>query len=362
MLPRLSDNRRVLAVSLGACLAFFCGTAAAQATFSDRPAGMAESASLERIRVEGNRFVDASGNPRVFRGLALADPVHLDRQGKWNRDYFVAARGWNANVVRIPVHPPWWREVGADQYFEWIDDGVRWATELGMYVIIDWHTIGNPLTGIPHRPFYLTTQEETYYFWHLVANRYKGNDTVAFYELFNEPTNRGGEMGYLPWDEYKTYIEGIIYMLYEIDDSKIPLVAGFDWAYLLDHVRDDPIDFPGIAYVSHPYPQKREPPWEPRWEADWGYVADNYPVFVTEFGYMAADLPGAHIPVIADDRYGVAITDYMNAKGISWTAWCFDARWTPTLIEDWDYTPTAQGRFFKRVLERDNRDAASITQ
>lgn len=323
----------------------------AQANFSDPPAAAEQQSTLPRIRVEGNRFVDDRGNPRVFQGLALSDPYHLERQGKWNRDYFEAAKRWNADVVRIPVHPVWWREVGAETYFEWLDAGVRWATELGLYVIIDWHTIGNPLTGIPHRPLYLTTQEETYYFWHLVANRYKGNPTVAFYELYNEPTNRYGEMGRLPWPDYKEFIEGIIDMLYAIDDEIIPLVAGFDWAYSLEHVRDDPIDFPGVGYVSHPYPQKREAPWEAKWEEDWGYVADKYPVFVTEFGFMAADAPDAHIPVIADERYGEAVVGYMREKGISWTAWVFDPRWSPQLIADWDYTPTMQGRFFKRALE-----------
>lgn len=310
-----------------------------------------ENAMLPPLSVDGNRFVDSAGNTVVLRGIALSDPLHLTREGHWNRDYFARAREWNADVVRIPVHPVWWREAGHEQYLEWLEEGVGWATELGMYVIIDWHTIGNPLTGIPHRPLYLTTQEETYYFWHLVANRFRGNTTVAFYELFNEPTNRDGQMGRLPWSEYKAFIEGVIYMLYAIDDSKIPLVAGFDWAYSLEHIRDDPIDFPGVAYVSHPYPQKREPPWESQWEEDWGYVAETYPVFVTEFGFMAADLPHAHIPVIADERYGKAITGYMADKGISWTAWVLDPVWSPQLISDWDFTPTAQGEFFRSVLK-----------
>lgn len=315
---------------------------------ADPPVPPAQS----RIRVESKHFVDADGNTRVFRGLALSDPYHLARQGKWAREYFETAAEWNADVVRIPVHPVWWREAGAEQYFEWLDQGVQWASELDLYVIIDWHAIGNPLTGIPHRPLYLTTREETYYFWHLVATRYRGNPTVAFYELFNEPTNADGAMGRLPWRDYKTYIEGIIDMLYAIDEEVIPLVAGFDWAYSLEHVRDDPIDFPGIAYVSHPYPQKREEPWQEKWEADWGFVAETYPVFVTEFGFMAADAADAHIPVIAGVSYGEAVTDYMAEKGISWTAWVLDPHWSPQLISDWDYTPTMQGEFFRQVLEK----------
>jgi hypothetical protein len=60
------------------------------------------------------------------------------------------------------------------------------------------------------------------------------------------------------------------------------LVAGFNWAYDLVPIRTDPINAPGIAYVSHPYPQKRKAPWEPQWEKDWGFVADRYPVILLD--------------------------------------------------------------------------------
>lgn len=340
-----------LAALLLALVALPWQVAAAQQTFSDAPEASGIEARLPALRVDGNRIVDEDGETVVLRGLALSDPYHLDRQGHWNRAYFEAARAWNANLVRIPVHPLRWREVGAEQYYAWLDDGIRWAGELGMYVIIDWHTIGNPLTGVPHRPLYLTDREETFYFWHLVASRYRDNPTVPFYELYNEPTSREGQFGPLDWPRYKAFVEELISMLRAIDDRKIPLVAGFDWAYELRNVVEDPIGFPGVAYVTHPYPQKVEPPWEEKWERDFGHVADHYPVFATEFGFMAEGDRGAHIPVISDETYGRAVTDYFERKGISWTVWVFDPRWTPNLLENWDYEPTPQGRFFRDVLQ-----------
>ena len=45
------------------------------------------------------------------------------------------------------------------------------------------------------------------------------------------------------------------------------LVAGFNWAYDLTPLKEDPIDAEGIAYVSHPYPEKRKAPWEEKWES-----------------------------------------------------------------------------------------------
>jgi len=336
--------------------ALLLGTALAQGAAA---AGSEPATTPGPLRVEGNHFVDASGHTVVLRGLALADPYHLAQEGHWDQAYFKAARDWGATVVRIPVHPVWWREAGAQQYFAWLDQGIGWAEALGMYVIIDWHSIGNPLTGIPQRPIYLTSREETWYFWYQVALRYQHRPAVAFYELFNEPTNDSGRMGPLPWPEYKAYVEGLIDMLYHVDDAKIPLVAGFDWAYELREVRNDPIGYPGVAYVTHPYPQKRDPPWEAQWEQDWGFVADRYPVFATEFGFVGAGEPGAHVPATGDERYGEAITTYFDRKGVSWTVWVFDPVWTPSLIRDWNFTPTREGRYFKAVLQLENLAAAA---
>ena len=167
-------------------------------------------------------------------------------------------------------------------------------------------------------------------------------------------------MGPLPWSEYKAYMESLISMLYAIDDKKIPLVAGFDWAYELRNVLDDPIAFPGVAYVTHPYPQKVDPPWVAQWEADFGHVADRYPVFATEFGFMSEDMRGAHIPVIADEDYGHAVLDYFDTKGIHWTVWVFDPRWTPNLLTDWDYNTTRQGAFFKAQMRERQGSGAEV--
>lgn len=349
---------RLILRSLGCAIAIAAIDAAAQPAsprnFGEGPQAVATVAALSRIRVDGNRFVDEHGGTVVFRGLALSDPASLKQRGQWGRRYLEQARKWNANLVRFPVHPAAWRELGADKYLELLDEGVKWASELGMYVIIDWHTIGNPLTDVYHRDSYITDRGETFRFWYTVAARYEKNPAVAFFELFNEPTNRNGRMGRLPWAEYKAYIEELIDLIRANNPHAIPLVGGFDFAYDLRDVRENPISFPGVAYVSHPYPQKRNPPWEQQWEDDWGFVAQTYPMICTEFGFMSADGPGAHNPVIGDETYGEALITFFEQRGISWTAWVFDASWSPQLLENWNYEPTRQGRFFRRKMEELN--------
>ena len=301
------------------------------------------------VKVEGNKFVDPQGNELVFRGLCFSDPVKLVRAGQWNERYFAEAADWGANVVRFAVHPTNLNALGWEETFQAMDQGIAWAKQYGMYVIMDWHSIGNLKEEKYTSPMYNTTQAETFKFWRTVAERYKDEPTVALYELFNEPTVTG--TGECTWDEWKELQEQIIDTVRVHNPNAVCLCAGFNWAYDLTPVAEAPIDRPNVAYVSHPYPMKRSEPWEPQWEQDFGFVADTYPVICTEIGFCLEDEPGAHIPVMSTDVYGEHITKYFEQKGISFTVWCFDPNWAPMLFSDWDFTPTTQGRFFKAYLQ-----------
>ncbi|QMU30925.1 glycoside hydrolase family 5 protein [Adhaeribacter radiodurans] len=314
---------------------------------------LAQTAStLPLISVQGNKFVTAGGKPIVFRGLDTSDPDKLQRDSHWNKEYFEVMKSWGANVVRFPVHPNAWRKQGSENYIKLLDQGVQWATELGLYVIIDWHSIGNLRSELYQNPMYETTKKETLEFWRTMAKHYKGNTTVAMFELFNEPTVMGGQAGTCTWPQWKEIMEEIIVVIRANGSQAVPLVAGFNWAYDLTPVNQDPINAQGIAYVSHPYPMKREKPWEPQWALDWGNVAKKYPVILTEIGFCGPDDKGAHVPVISDESYGDAITKYADANGISYTIWVFDPQWAPMLISDWKFTPTRQGRYFKAALQK----------
>lgn len=310
------------------------------------------STSLSQIRVQGNTFVTEEGETIVFRGLNTSDPDKLAKGGHWEKAYFEEMKRWGANIVRFPVHPAAWRARGQEAYLELLDQGVDWAGELGMYVIIDWHTIGNLKNEMYQRSSYETTRKETYEFWRTISEHYQGNTTVAFFELFNEPTVMQGKLGTCSWDEWKAMVEEMITIIRAHGSEAIPLVAGFNWAYDLTPVAENPINAEGIAYVSHPYPMKREKPWEDKWTQDWGFVADKYPLILTEIGFSGAEEKGAHVPVISDESYGDAITRYCDERGISYVVWVFDPQWSPMLFSDWNYTPTRQGTYFKQALQK----------
>lgn len=310
----------------------------------------AQIPTLSRISVQGNEFVNEQGETIVLRGLNTSDPDHLATQRHWDRAYFEEMKNWGANVVRFPVHPTRWARRGPEEYLELLDRGIQWAGELGLYVIIDWHSIGNLRTQLFQSPIYETTPKQTFEFWRTIAQRYGDNPTVAFYELFNEPTTYNHQLGTCSWEQWKAIMEEIIIIIRANGGAGIPLVAGFNWAYDLTPLREAPIDAEGIAYVSHPYPQKRPKPWPDQWTADWGFVKEKYPLILTEIGFAGEEERGAHIPVISDESYGDAITAYCDSRNISYVVWVFDPRWAPALFSDWEYTPTRHGRYFKSHL------------
>ena len=336
--------KKFLPAKMAVCIILFAFTTATAQTTNKLPL----------VAVKGNKFMTADGKVIVFRGLDASDPDKLSKDGHWNKEYFEVVKSWGANVIRFPVHPVAWRSRGKENYIKLLDQGVQWAEEVGLYVIIDWHSIGNLRTEMYQNPMYETTKKVTFEFWRTMSRHYKDNTIVACFELFNEPTVQGGQLGVCSWREWKAMNEEMIVIIRANGSKAIPLVAGFNWAYDLTPVAKDPVHAEGIAYVSHPYPMKREKPWEPKWTADWGFVAEKYPVILTEIGFCGADEKGAHVPVISDESYGDAITKYCAEKGISYTVWVFDPQWAPMLISDWNFTPTRQGRYFKNALQKDN--------
>ncbi len=308
------------------------------------------NSSPEWISVSGNRLVNESGETVVFHGVNIRDPHNLVENGHWTKAHFQEAQHWGANIIRLPVHPRSWRDRGEEGYLQLLDQAVEWANELGLYLILEWHSIGNLKEEKYQHKMYITTVEETHAFWNTVSARYTDEPAVAMYELFNEPTVSGDRFGDCSWEQWKEMNEEMIGIVRANHPKSVILVAGFDWAYDLTPVKDDPIDAEGIAYVSHPYPQKREAPWEEKWEADWGYVAETYPVVLTEIGFALPEEEGVHIPVHGDETYGKALVDFTAERGISWLVWCFDPDWSPYMFTDWDYTPTRQGIFFREVL------------
>jgi hypothetical protein len=282
----------------------------------------------------------------------------LEYQGHWNRMLLENVKEFGATVVRLPIHPAAWRARTPAKYLGLLDQAISWCTELGMYVIVDWHSIGNLETGLYQDPMYETSRQETSAFWRSIALHFGQHNTVAFYELFNEPTTFLGRYGRGSWATWREINEGLIFQIRAANAEGIPLVAGFDWAYDLAPLLDDPIQAEGIGYVTHPYPNKRSQPWEPKWEENFAFAAGRYPVIATEIGF---DLKNGE--KVTDEHYGNRVTRFLEGRGISWLCWVYDNDWEPGLLKSLDtFELTGSGQFFKEAMHRPIGGAAPKTE
>lgn len=311
------------------------------------PKAFPDAKKLSLIRVEGNRFTDPRGVPLLLRGIAISDPDKLERQGHWNKLHFEKVKEMGAMIVRIPVHPVAWRERTPEKYLLLLDQAAEWCTDLEMYIIIDWHSIGNLETEMFQDAMYNTTKSETYDFWRTISKHFSGHNTVAFYELFNEPTTYRGQLGPVSWADWKKTVENMITIIRAHDKETVVLVAGFDWGYDLTPLREEPVNAENIGYVTHPYPFKRQEPWPPKWDEAFGFAADAYPIFATEF----SDDKKTGVIDPEGDHYSNQIIKYLEGRGISWTIWVFDPEWGEAKLKNWNYELTPGGEFFKLAMK-----------
>ncbi len=325
-------------------------------TTDQTPFDTSASKRQSALKVEGRFIVDEQGRPFGIRGVSIADPDKLVRQKQWRQGLFREIARWGANTVRIPVLPETWRTLGRDRYLALMDQAVNWANEEGMYLILDWHSVGHLKAGAFDHPRYQTDRAETFDFWRTIAARYAEVPTVAVYELFSEPTTAGGAYGQPDWHAWKAFNEDLIDVIRAADNNVIPLVTGFNRAYDLSRVTRHPVERPGIAYAIHPWPQREMPrhttpeQYVKLWQANWGHIANTYPLLATEIGWVRRGGYAAQAPAIDDGRYGPNIVNFLQARNIGWTVWCFDPDWAPTMIEDWSFSPTEQGAFFRKVM------------
>ncbi len=333
-----------------------------------------------------NLIVDESGNETVFKGVSIENPIllshsfqdkatmgpfYFDQYLEWNESIFQTISQFGATIVRLPVHPATWRVHGQVDCLAILDEAIAWATKYKFYVILDFHSVGYPLTGDFEPNFaegygelFPTAQPEMLSFWSIVSEHYKNNKTVAFYELYNEPVYPSFASAVYTqqttqWNNWKTFSEEIIDTIRAHDQSATVIVGGLNWTYDLSYLSLNPsnaVNRSNVIYSVHPYPGSRV--YADSSVADWDLIFGNesasYPIFVTEFGFLSDDInsvPYYEGLFVGDTLYRDAIKSYLTNKRISWTAWCFSPYTWPKLLQDKNYTLTDAGSFVTQWMQ-----------
>ncbi|KPK65571.1 MAG: hypothetical protein AMK73_02625 [Planctomycetes bacterium SM23_32] len=312
-----------------------------------------------RFHTEGNRILDPAGNVTVFRGLNVVDPVlqasaEAPELGTWEEAYYAEVSRWGADIVRVPLGPLPWRHNGVRRLAV-LDRTLDWIGGLGMYAILDFHSIGFPPDGHYADTGYgpdahATDEEEMREFWQTLSARYADNHVVAFYELFNEPVAEGRKGTEGDWRRWRAFCEGIVDVIRANDTQKPVIVGGLDFAHDLSFVPAQPVERPDVVYATHVYPERTG-----GWDERFGRTAEQHPVFCTELGFVL-DPAGFDASYALETLYGPEgrfrseLMTYLEGRRISWTAWCFVVQWGPGLLAGRGYAPNQAGAFFREQL------------
>lgn len=233
-----------------------------------------------KLSVKGTRLVDKNGNNFQLKGMSTHGLAWFP--GFVNENAFKTLRDdWNTNVIRLAMYSG---ENGGyctggnkEELKALIDKGVQAATKLGMYVIIDWHVLGdqNPQTY----------KSEAKAFFEEMSKKYGNYDNVL-YEICNEPN------GGASWEgDIKPYAEEVIPIIRKNSPDSVIIVGTPTWSQDIDKAAKSPLKEKNVLYALHFYAATH---------TDWlrQRLTECYnkglPVFVTEFGTCDASGNGAN--------------------------------------------------------------------
>ena len=266
------------------------------------PEVAADNGYYGALQVIGTQLCDGNGNAVQLRGISTHGLA-------WFPDYVNAELfrelhdEWKANVVRLAMYTAEYGGYcsGGDQQKlkQLIADGVQYATDNDMYVIIDWHILSD---GDPN-----AHKEDAKAFFAEMSETYSGYDNVL-YEICNEPN------GGTSWGSIKSYAEEIIPVIRENDEDAVILVGTPNWSQYVDQAAADPITaYSNIMYTLHFYAATHTDGLRSTMAAA---IDAGLPVFVSEYGICDASGNGA-----IDEKQANAWVELMDRYGVSYVAW-----------------------------------------
>ncbi|MEM9665652.1 MAG: cellulase family glycosylhydrolase [Bacteroidota bacterium] len=306
---------------------------------------LAADRAVSPLSVEGKHIVNAEGETVILRGVAIADPADITARGGGPTTEEVMQRAvdeFGARVIRLTLHARSFLPDPEGYLVRHVDPAVQWARRTGVYIILDWHIVA----GAGIEPPYTEWDTDTRRFWNMVAPRY-ANDPNVIYELFNEPAEPAD------WTTWTSFAQPWVDVVRSHADNLL-LVSGYWFSSIIAPALDDPFEGDDLVYVAHVYPDQaghENPNPEAVWEQNWGVVAEQFPVIVTEWGYD--NRPGFHWSGGTEANYARPLQAYLERKGISWTVWCFDSQYGPRMFDaNWNILGgnDFQGAFAKEWL------------
>ncbi len=254
------------------------------------------------LAVRGTQLVDEHGNPYQIQGVSTHGigwfPEYV------NKAAFQTMRDeWGINCVRLAMYT--WEYNGycsggnQEQLKQLVSDGVSYATELGLYVIIDWHVLQDldPNNNI----------QSAIAFFDEMSEKYADYDNVI-YEICNEPN------GGVTWSSIKNYAEQVIPVIKANNPDAIIIVGTPNWSQDVDIASNDPITgYSNIMYAIHFYAETHRDSLRQKMQTA---INNGLPVFCSEFGICDASGNGTINTTEANNWIAA-----MDSNNVSYCIW-----------------------------------------
>ena len=272
---------------------------------AQRASALDTPATCGQLAVKDGKLVSTkTGKAVVLRGVSLHGLAWFP-QFVNNAAFKSLRNDWQANIVRLPLYTAeyggYCKGGNKKQLMKLIDDGVRFATENDLYVIIDWHTLSdkNPNTHVKAAKKFFVT----------MAKRYRAHNNVIF-EICNEPN------GKTSWNSVKKYARKIIPAIRKKNKKAVVLVGTPEWCQRIDRVAASPLPKKyarNVMYTFHFYAGTHKGDMRDRLETA---LQKGIPVFVSEYGISDASGNGG-----LDKGQAQEWMNLLDKYGISRCAW-----------------------------------------
>ncbi|HET9909801.1 MAG TPA: cellulase family glycosylhydrolase [Anaerolineales bacterium] len=324
------------------------------------------------LHTSGNQILDASGKVVGLSGVNWFgfETESAAPHGLMQRNYeevLDQVQNLGYNVIRLPFSnamlAPGTKPKGISYSknpdlanltaLELMDRIIAAAKARGIRVILDNHRStaggGPESNGL----WYTSTYPESRWIedWKMLANRYKGNDAVIGMDLRNEPHGACWGCGNTSKD-WRLAAEKAGNAILSVNPELLIIVEGTAnyngqytwWGGNLMGARDFPVRLDvsnRLVYSPHEYPESIYPQsWFKAsnypenlpgvWDKYWGYLADDYPILIGEFG--------SRLETEKDRQWFQKFRRYIQEKRLNWTFWSLNPNSGDTgglLLDNW---------------------------
>lgn len=249
-----------------------------------------------QLRVSGANIVNAKGKKVQLKGVSTHGVAWFPQY--INKSCFQSFKKMGVNTIRLAFYSDPGSGYSKSLYGK-LDAGIQYATELGMYVILDWHILndGNPKTH----------QKQALSFFTRFSKKY-GKQNNILYEICNEPN------GNVTWKkQIKPYAKKVIKRIRQYDKKNIIVVGTPTWSQDVDVVAKSPLKEKNIAYSLHFYAATHKEWLQDKMKT--AYKA-GLPMLVTEFSICDASGNGS-----IDKKSATKWMKLLNKYKIGHVAW-----------------------------------------